>query len=429
MFLWGAITGPAGDRSPSTASAGAPGPLRAQVARPRLERLAAEYPDTAVVFLVPASLGGVALVARPDTEAQVELLPELNNKAVELQWGRFWGALLARQVRGSGRGGDRFRQRGCRDADSSGPVRCRDRLAVGGGHAACRAVSRPGLAHRARAVGDARRPAIALRLASGARHSDRSPLRHRRSRDRVPPDDDDHPPLADHQLDRHARALVVQDPRPSVEPELASAADEATAVGRRFPGATVIAHAEATPDRVTAALSEHQLAHLICHGHADPVRPLDSHLVLSDDEHLSVADLIGRDLSGLRLAVLSACESASPSHHMPEAPLSLPAAFHAAGVSGVIGSLWEASDVETSLLMARFYASLGDGGTGAPSVSPSAALRSAQIWLRDTTNAEKAETFPELMEAHRPVGPRLARLWSGARPTALQWAPFVYSGR
>jgi CHAT domain-containing protein len=53
-----------------------------------------------------------------------------------------------------------------------------------------------------------------------------------------------------------------------------------------------------------------------------------------------------------------------------------------AGVVGVAGSLWSVNEASTMLLMTHFYE--GWQGKG---LKPSEALRQAQIWLRDTTNA------------------------------------------
>ena len=119
--------------------------------------------------------------------------------------------------------------------------------------------------------------------------------------------------------------LIVQEPRPAAARRLDMAETEAMAVARAFPNASVLAHEQATRESVLDALAAHRLAHLICHGRSDPVSPLNSHLLMSNDEQIRVEDLLERDLSNLRLAVLSACESASASTHLPEAVVSLPA--------------------------------------------------------------------------------------------------------
>jgi CHAT domain-containing protein len=220
--------------------------------------------------------------------------------------------------------------------------------------------------------------------------------------------------------------LVLQEPQPVSARPLNMASAEAAAVTGAFPNATVLSHERATKEAVLDALTTARLAHLICHGQSDPVSPLDSHLLLSGDERLRVADLLERDLSRLRLAVLSACESATASTHLPEAAVSFPAALLAAGAGGVIGSLWEAEDEATTLLMARSYQDLGaTTGTG---IDPAQALTQAQAWMRDSTNAEKATAFPDLVRPPTSGSRTTAGLWGAARTSLLQWAAFTYSG-
>jgi CHAT domain-containing protein len=219
--------------------------------------------------------------------------------------------------------------------------------------------------------------------------------------------------------------LVVQEPRPVSARPLDMAESEAAAVARAFPNATVLRHEQATREAVLDGLATHRLAHLICHGTSDLVTPLDSHLLLADDTQLRVADLLDRDLSGLRLAVLSACESAGVSTRLPEAAVSLPAVLLSAGAGGVLGSLWEADDNATALMMAVFYQRLA--AMTDTVADPARALTQAQIWMRDTTNAAKAEAFPDFVRP--PTGPATAvTLWGAARTSPLQWAGFTYSG-
>jgi CHAT domain-containing protein len=66
-----------------------------------------------------------------------------------------------------------------------------------------------------------------------------------------------------------------------------------------------------------------------------------------------------------------------------------------AGVPAVVGTLWPVNDLSTMLLMVRFYRYhlKGDETTGEGPMPPAGALRRAQLWLRDVTNAELAELF------------------------------------
>lgn len=75
---------------------------------------------------------------------------------------------------------------------------------------------------------------------------------------------------------------------------------------------------------------------------------------------------------------------------MPDEFSSVAVAFLAAGASAALGTLWNVSDVSASLFSRRlFHEVLG----GAP--VPTAA-RSAQLWLRDSTDSHKAQWLETL---------------------------------
>jgi len=392
--------------------------------------LTARFPDTALVFLVPASVGGIALIAAPGEPPHAELLPELTAAAVEENIGKFWGALTARQWRTSDTVTVVMGNDGIEDLTPQAQL---DALTSWLWTAAMRRVIQ--LAGRW--------PRIALiptgRLVSAPLHAAWRPDPSAVTGRRYALDDaligylptaGLGQPLAPASRPEHARLLVVADPSPCSAPPLSGAAAEAAAAAGLFPDVTSLAGGQATREHVLAALPAHDVAHLICHGRSDPEKPLDTHLLLSNDEHLSVGDLINRDLSALRLAVLSACESASPSTHLPEAAISLPAALLAAGVSGVVGTLWEAADAPTSVLMARFYQALRGPAGGSGRAAPAEALRAAQRWVRDTTNSEKEAALPGLVDfGPNPVGSRLTALRAKARTPMLHWAGFLYAGR
>jgi hypothetical protein len=433
MFYAAVLTGGASRDAGRSGAAAAwlrAGQAHAAGLRVDIEDLTARFPDTALVFLVPASVGGLALIAAPGEPPQVELLPELTAAATEPKIGRFWGALLARQHRPTG---NPYMVIGDDGVEDLTPQAQLDALTGWLWTAAMRRVVQ--LAGRW--------PRIALiptgMLVSAPLHAAWRPDAKAFTGRRYAIDDAQIVYLPTASLVRPStpdpltdltRLLVVQDPRPCSAPELPGAAAEAAVVARSFSDVTSLAKDEATREHVLAALPKHDIAHLICHGRGDPVNPIDSHLVLSNDEHLSVADLLDRDLSTLRLAVLSACESASPSTHLPEAAINLPAALVAVGASGVVGSLWEAADADTSVLMARFYGGLRTTESGCTPAEPAEALRAAQRWMRDTTNAQKAEALPDLIDSGRDRGgPRLTALWAQARTSSLHWAGFIYAGR
>ena len=99
---------------------------------------------------------------------------------------------------------------------------------------------------------------------------------------------------------------------------------------------------------------------------------------MARDGDITVQDFLEERLTGCRLAVLSACETAVFGGQLPDEVVSLPTGLLQAGVAGVVGSLWPVSDAATRALMTRFYELWrGDG------LEPAEALRHAQRWLRD----------------------------------------------
>jgi hypothetical protein len=185
------------------------------------------------------------------------------------------------------------------------------------------------------------------------------------------------------------------------------------------------------------------LVHLACHGAFRPDDPLQSGLLLADGE-LTLRNIMANDFTALdaaRLVVLSACQTAITDFRtLPDEAIGLPAGLIQAGVPAVVGTLWSVNDASTALVMVRFYELLLQDSLAAPE-----ALRQAQRWLRDVTNA-KLETYltrhETLARARRQEGERMAlpaiqALLSqvlfadpAARPYAdpYYWAPFVFYG-
>ncbi|GAA2974710.1 CHAT domain-containing protein [Actinokineospora diospyrosa] len=142
-------------------------------------------------------------------------------------------------------------------------------------------------------------------------------------------------------------------------------------------GSRLLLGAEATPDEVFRLLPEHDVLHLSCHGSLQ-ADPMNSSLVLAGGSRLAVRDLTRRRLAHLRLAVLSACDSAFPGMDLAQEAVGFPAMLLSAGATGVIGALWPVSDLSTAVLVERFYE---HWRAGEP---PAEALRLAQRWMRGT---------------------------------------------
>jgi CHAT domain-containing protein/tetratricopeptide (TPR) repeat protein len=166
---------------------------------------------------------------------------------------------------------------------------------------------------------------------------------------------------------------------------LAYASQEVRAIAALFTGqrSRVLAEQEATLEHITEGLPGTTHLHLACHGSFDMSQPLDSALHLAGDDRLALRDLLDGDLrlSGVRLAVLSACQTGiTEFERIPDEAVGLPAGFLLAGVPQVVATLWPVNDVSTAVLMAEFYRLLI-----AEHLDPAVALHRAQAYLRDGT--------------------------------------------
>src|SRR5262249_44652776 len=79
-------------------------------------------------------------------------------------------------------------------------------------------------------------------------------------------------------------------------------------------------------------------------------------------------------LSGLELAVLSACETGLGDVAGGEGVFGLQRAFHYAGARNVVASLWKVDDAATAALMNEFYTQLWENNQ-----PPVIALQKAQL--------------------------------------------------
>jgi CHAT domain-containing protein len=89
-------------------------------------------------------------------------------------------------------------------------------------------------------------------------------------------------------------------------------------------------------------------------------------------------DIAQLDLTGTRVVVLAACDTARGEILRGEGPQSLARPFLAAGAASVIATLWQVDDAASSELFARFHQHLRDSG------DPARALQRAQVELLRT---------------------------------------------
>jgi CHAT domain-containing protein len=135
------------------------------------------------------------------------------------------------------------------------------------------------------------------------------------------------------------------------------------------------------------------------------------------------------DLSGLDLAVLSACETGLGQAASGEGVVGLQRAFHLAGTRNVVASLWKVDDEATGALMALLYHHLRQEQR-----PPLEAQRRAQLALHRNPAAVPQlarQRGPDFYVTVRRVSEAPAPAPAsrpGSRAAVRDWAAFVLSG-
>jgi hypothetical protein len=179
-------------------------------------------------------------------------------------------------------------------------------------------------------------------------------------------------------------ALVVADPRDDL-PAARAEALRALEVFAPDPVSPLVG-AEATPAAVRQRLPGHRTLYLACHAVARP-KPLDSALQLSGGE-ITARELLTERLAGVRLAVLSSCESGRIGSELPDEVVALSTGLLQAGAAGVVASLWRVADQSTAVLLSRFLERWRLDGS-----APAAALCQAQRDVRGQVHPMRWAAF------------------------------------
>lgn len=162
-------------------------------------------------------------------------------------------------------------------------------------------------------------------------------------------------------------------------PGLPAAADEVTALARRYPSATVLRGADATVPAVMSEMERATLVHFAAHGAFRADNPLFSNLQLAD------GPLHVHDLEALRAVpeqiILAACDSGTSSVHPGDELMGLAAAFLALGTRSLVASLMPVPDRATAPLMLAVHDRMSGGA------SPAAALAAAAVTASEGDDA------------------------------------------
>jgi CHAT domain-containing protein len=166
--------------------------------------------------------------------------------------------------------------------------------------------------------------------------------------------------------------------------DLPSAKPEVEALSRHFgEQSSVAVGPEATWPFLVERAADATHLHLACHARS-AVWGEEPPAVLLSDGTIDVAQLTELAELPSRLVVVSACQSAVMDiSHLPEEAISIGSVLLAAGAACVVASLWPVRDDTTALLMNRLYEEMFENN-----LRPPEALRRAQLWLRDLTDAE-----------------------------------------
>ncbi|MFB3883595.1 MAG: CHAT domain-containing protein [Thermodesulfobacteriota bacterium] len=157
---------------------------------------------------------------------------------------------------------------------------------------------------------------------------------------------------------------------------LAYADREVADISKLFGKKAIYSQKEARKDVVQNQQKGNSILHFSTHGIFDPVDSTKSYLVMFDSK-LTVEEIWGLPLKGIRLTVLSACETGIGEVLSGDDVVSLENAFIYAGSPTVIATLWKVADQSTAELMSLFYQNLMKGK------DKTEALTEAQRQLRE----------------------------------------------
>ncbi len=199
--------------------------------------------------------------------------------------------------------------------------------------------------------------------------------------------------------------LVVANPTEDL-PFAALEGDAIAALGE--PSQTqLLSGAKASWSEVGRQFKDKDYIHFACHGRFDIRYPMRSFLALAPPSErpgvsgfLRLQELMVTWDTATRLVTLSACESGvADLAHAPNEFIGLSSGWLRTGAMAVISSLWLVDDLCTMLLMEHLYEGLfrsNDRLPAAARTDPDAALRTAQLWLKELTCGEVSERLAAL---------------------------------
>lgn len=171
------------------------------------------------------------------------------------------------------------------------------------------------------------------------------------------------------QSDADRLLLVTNDTRAGLD-VLDHLRFESSDVAALYANREVLAGLDATPPRFIARANDADVIHFAGHARASEAKPGQAALLLTTE--LSAAEIARLRLDRPRLAVLAGCSTMAGDASRIDGMPGLARAFLAAGVPGVVGTLWPVDDAHAARLFTEFHRALRRGA------SNPAALRAAQ---------------------------------------------------
>jgi CHAT domain-containing protein len=180
--------------------------------------------------------------------------------------------------------------------------------------------------------------------------------------------------------------------------DLPAAARESEEIVKFYPSHQLLVGQEAKKKVVLREMERAEVIHLATHYDPDPTSPLSSRLALAAETEaggqasrrkgaLLVGEIYRLDLSHVRLAVLSACQTWAEDYLHGEGAVGVSRPFLAAGVPVVISSLWKIDSPATRNMMIEFHRI-----RKTRKLSSAEALKETQLWM--LRGAEPAYRHP-----------------------------------
>lgn len=138
---------------------------------------------------------------------------------------------------------------------------------------------------------------------------------------------------------------------------------------------------DGTVDAVINGMETHSWVHFACHGIQDRADPLNSAFALYDGR-LTLETLMTKYLPNAKLAVLSACQTATGDEELSEEAVHLAAGMLNIGYKSVIGTMWSIFDSIAPVVMKKFYEVIAEQVRAGGELQPAYALHEATKTLR-----------------------------------------------